>query len=75
MQFDILVTPELVKAEAAKRIESQFPLWKQLNVVRAGGAELVAMSAVIDGIRAASDALEVMSPIPSDYTSNNWWTS
>lgn len=62
-----------VKAEAARRIEQRYPLWRQLNVMRAGGDELVAMSSDIDALRARSDEMEAMVPIPADFADDRWW--
>jgi hypothetical protein len=41
-----------IKAKAAEIILEKYPTYKQLNTIRAGGDELVAMSNYIDGIRA-----------------------
>ncbi|WP_062731895.1 hypothetical protein [Sphingobium abikonense] len=46
------------KREAARRIEAAAPLWRQLNDQRAPSAEGAARLALIDAIRAASDAIE-----------------
>jgi len=67
------VTANQVRAEAARRIEAAWPLWRQMNTMRAGGDDYAAMGAQIDVIRSASDALEIMDPIPQDYRSDDWW--
>lgn len=48
-----------VKAEAGRRIEAAYPIYKQLNLQAEGGQAFTDMRAVIDAIRARSDALEV----------------
>jgi hypothetical protein len=58
-----------VKAEAERRILSRFPLWKQLNMIRAG-EDL----SEIDAIRAASNRIERMDPIPLDFRDDKYWT-
>lgn len=62
-----------IKAEAGRRIDEFAPLWKQLNAERAGDADSAALFARIDAIRAASDALEVLTPIPDDYAEGHHW--
>jgi hypothetical protein len=62
-----------VKAEAARRIEERYPLWKQLNAIRSGGTGLATMTAFIDAIRAASNSLEAMKPIPHDFAADHHW--
>lgn len=47
-----------IKQEAAARITAKWPEYKQLNIIRTGGAELAAMSAEIDAIRKASNDAE-----------------
>lgn len=59
-----------VKAEARRRILAFAPEWKQLNAIREGDSELFAK---LDAIRAASDALEAMEPIPENYKDNEHW--
>ena len=66
------VTPEMVKAEARRRILNIAPEWQQLNAIREGE---FAMFVKIDAIRSASDALEAMMPIPPDYQSDTYWIS
>ena len=66
-------TAENVRIEAARRILAEYPEWKQLNLIRKGGATLTAMSDRIDAIRAASNLMEP-SP-PSDYTDDTNWPS
>ncbi|WP_173087386.1 hypothetical protein [Devosia sp. 1635] len=71
MRHEVKVTPAHVKAEAARRIEERYPLWKQLNILREGGDE--SMVAFIDGIRDRSNRLEAKVPIPPDYQSDHHW--
>jgi len=66
-------TAENVRIEAARRILAEYLEWKQLNLIRKGGATLTAMSDRIDAIRAASNLMEP-SP-PSDYTDDTNWPS
>ena len=69
----ITVAPSVdeVKAEASLRIRSRYPLWKQMNVVREGGEPLTEMSAYIDAVRAASDALEIS--LTADFRADAHW--
>lgn len=60
-----------IKAEARRRILDRYPTWRQLNLIRDGGADLDAMSAYVDAVRAASNALEAS--LPSDYTADSRW--
>lgn len=64
-------TVELIKGEAAARIERYYPGYKQLNVLREGGAALAIMSAYIDAVRAASNRLETEMPL--DYRNDRHW--
>lgn len=71
MRFEFLVTPQHVKAEAQRRIEARYPLWRQLNILAEGGsAEMVAW---IGTIRAASNRIEAMQPIPPDFAQDHFW--
>lgn len=65
------VTPEMVKAEARRRILAIAPEWQQLNAIRAGETQMFER---IDAIRAASDLIEEMQPIPADYRDDKHWT-
>ena len=49
---------QAIKAKAGELINSKYPDYKQLNIIRVGGAELDAMTAYIDGIRAISNEAE-----------------
>lgn len=60
-----------VKAEARRRIMAIAPEWRQLNAIRESET---AIFAKIDAIRAASDAIEAMDPIPLDYRSDAYWS-
>lgn len=64
------ITAGDVKAEARRRILAFAPEWKQLNAIREGDSELFAK---LDAIRAASDAIEAMDPIPDDYNDDERW--
>lgn len=74
MRIAFTVTAADVKAEAARRIEARWPLWKQLNLSREGGIAMDEMHAGIDAIRAASNALEAQDPIPADYRADHHWS-
>ena len=49
---------QAIKQKAAELINSKYPDYKQLNIMRTGGAELEAMSAYIDSIREISNKAE-----------------
>lgn len=71
MRIERPILPEHVKAEASRRIEAHYPVWRQINMLREGGS--AAMEAYIDGVRAASNALEAMRPIPPDFAHDRHW--
>ncbi|SDG34355.1 hypothetical protein [Pelagibacterium luteolum] len=62
-----------VKAEANRRITYAYPLWRQINIIRDGGDGLADMSAFIDGLRAKSNKIEAMKPIPPDFRDDKYW--
>jgi hypothetical protein len=68
-----IITPEQVKAQAWGRIMARYPDWKQLNLMREGGLALDTMSAFIDAVRAASNALEALNSIPIDFADDTHW--
>ena len=49
---------QAIKQKASELISSKYPDYKQLNIIRVGGAELEAMSAYIDSIRKISNKAE-----------------
>lgn len=49
---------QAIKSKAGELINSKYPDYKQLNIIRVGGSELDAMTAYIDGIRAISNEAE-----------------
>ena len=49
---------QAIKSKASELINSKYPDYKQLNIIRVGGAELEAMSAYIDSIRKISNKAE-----------------
>lgn len=49
---------QAIKAKAAELITLKYPDYKQLNIIRVGGAELETMSAYIDSIREISNQAE-----------------
>ena len=71
MRFERPILPEHVKAEAARRIEARYPVWGQVNIMREGGVD--EMGAFIDQMRAASNALEALKPIPPDFRNDRHW--
>ena len=50
---------QAIKSKAGELINSKYSYYKQLNIIRVGGAELDEMSAYIDGIRAISNEAEL----------------
>ena len=95
MRFDIHVTPEMVKAEAERRIVLIMPLHRQMNALAlaerlrqvTGSADpsdwpaeyqplvLAANDAFdqINHLRAASNAIEALEPIPPDFEADRHW--
>lgn len=73
MRFGVDIAAADVKTEAERRITVRYPLWKQLNIIRAGGDEVTKMAAFIDGIRAASNLLERNKRIPVNYRDDEHW--
>lgn len=62
-----------VRDEAARRINSRYPSWRQLNIMRSGTpGEVGTMGAYIDAVRAASNLLD---PPPHDYADDKHWPS
>lgn len=60
------------KAEAARRIEAIAPIWKQANLFRDSGLAAPEF-AMIDAVRAASNALEVaIAATPDDELAATW---
>ncbi len=49
---------QAIKSKASELITSKYPDYKQLNIIRTGGAELETMSAYIDSIREISNKAE-----------------
>jgi hypothetical protein len=71
----VIVTADMVKIEARRRIEARYPLWKQVNIRASSDArEVGAMTAYIDAVRARSNEIEAMTPLPEDYRDEKWWT-
>jgi hypothetical protein len=65
------VTRAQVNTEAARRIETIFPMWRQINILRTGSAaEVEAMSRYIDAVRAASNDID---PVSTDYQDSRHW--
>lgn len=60
-----------VKAEAARRINAVSPIWRQINDTREESPEGAARFAMIDKIRAASNAIEIaMAELPEDQAAS-----
>lgn len=69
-----VIAPWAVNAEAQRRIESRYPIWRQMNILRSGDAVgIEAMGRFIDAIRAASDVLDAMETVPADYVDDKYW--
>lgn len=49
---------QAIKSKASEMINSKYPDYKQLNIIRVGGVELEEMSAYIDSIREISNKAE-----------------
>jgi hypothetical protein len=69
--IDLPPSKQTINAEAETRIVSIYPGYKQLNIMREGGAALALMSAYIDGVRASANQLE--QTLPVDYRNDRWW--
>lgn len=50
---------QAIKSKAGELINSKYPDYKQLNIIRVGGAELDAMTAYIDSVRDISNKAEL----------------
>lgn len=72
-KFEAKVSVSDVKEEAKRRIETLYPLSKQLNLQAEDGEALRKMRSYIDLIRNKSNALEKLSPIPFDYINDKHW--
>ena len=59
----------LIKAKANEIIESIYPTFKQLNIIRLGGNDLIEMSNFIDSIRTISNKAELNGTALEDI---NW---
>jgi len=70
--------PEWMQANMTARGVELQDIWRrngQWTAEEQGEADALAAAwAWIKGIRAKSDALEAMSPIPTDYTADQYWT-
>lgn len=62
-----------VKAEAARRIEAIMPRWMVDREVSGGEAIPEAIKQAVAAIRARSDEIEAMQPIPHDLTQDALW--
>jgi hypothetical protein len=73
MRFEVHVKADDLKAEAARRIEARYPLWKQVNIISEGGAAHAEMRTFIDGVRSASDRIEARGTIRADFRDDTHW--
>lgn len=64
---------QAIKAEARRRIEEAWPIWRQINLQAEGGEAFIAMRAEIDAIRTRSDEIEQMDPLPDDVSADELW--
>jgi len=71
MRFSNPVKPAMIKAEAGRRIEARYPLFKQVNIDRTGGAPQAEMAAFIDAVIDASHRLE--QSMPADFAADRHW--
>lgn len=62
-----------VRAEAAGRIEQAMPRWMIDREVSGGKPVPEPIKAHAAAIRAASDRLEAMDPVPADFADDRWW--
>lgn len=62
-----------IKAEAARRIYASGLSWMVEREVSGGLPIPQAVKDYAAAVRAASGAMEAMSPIPDDYTDNRYW--
>lgn len=63
------INTRAIKAKAEELITAEYPSYKQLNIIRLGGEDLIAMSLYIDSIRAISNEAELNGTSISDI---NW---
>ena len=69
-----VVSANDVKQEAARRIRRIIPQWKIERALTGGKPVAAADQKAAQAVRDASDRLERMSPIPSDYTDDKHWS-
>lgn len=67
------VHPDEVINECRRRIEAIYPPTVQTVVMLGGGEAMQRMAAVIQCLRARSEELLAMSPIPHQYRSDHYW--
>lgn len=67
------VHPDEVINECRRRIETIYPPTVQTVVMLGGGEAMQRMGAVIQCLRARSEELLAMSPIPHQYRSDHYW--
>lgn len=58
-----------IRETAAQRIEADWPQWKQLNIIREGGAKLAQMGKEIDAVREASNVAQAAVEAAKDRAS------
>ncbi len=69
--LDIIISNGL--REAARLLRKEVDGEALTAEEQARKAELRQIDAALEAIRAASNALEAMDPIPADYTDDKWW--
>lgn len=67
------VTVEMVKGEAARRIGEAIPRWMIEREMTGGEPIPQGRKEAAALIRAKSNEIEAMSPIPQDFTDNKYW--
>ncbi len=70
---EIIVDPEHVRAYCGSVIDRFYKPWQQMNIIREGGDALTEMTEWIDGMRAASNAIEKLKPIPVEFHLSPLW--
>lgn len=68
-----VVTVEMVRAEAALRIEEAMPRWMIDRQVSGGSPIPEAAKAAASAIRVRSAEIEALRPIPEDFRSDIYW--
>lgn len=67
-------TIEMIKVEAARRIEAIMPMWMIAREISGGTPISDEIKAEVQLIRDASNQLEAKGKIPFSYTDDKYWT-